>query len=220
MRRLGLFEMDDIPKDISGPYTYTVHLLGGDDFEMTYDIEAALETPPEKPALSIEEALDGSPEYYQWKDWLRFQEALAHQSKMFEGYAEYCERVAIYVRENCLPDDVQIETADDWEAIYNAALCPQVTLEDIKTAMAHNFGATWGGKQLFDALANVEGGLGEYISTKVWETDLLIKLGETEAVYSERGIKERARMIAALKIPEFFRILESDKSLKEMKASS
>lgn len=211
--------MDDIPKDIPGPYTYVVDLLGGDSFEMVYDIEDALANPPQQPATAIEEALDGSPEYYQWKEWLRFQEALDHQSKMFEGYAEYCERVAVYVRENCLPDDVQIETAEDWEAIYNAALCPQVTLEDIKTAMAHNFGATWGGKQLFDALANVEGGLGEYVSTKVWDTELMVRLGETEEAFSERSIKSRARMIAALKIPEFFRILESDKSLKEMKTS-
>jgi hypothetical protein len=220
VRRLGLFEIDDVPKDILGPYTYTVHLLGGDDFEITYDIEAALETPPEKPSIPLEEAVAGNPEYYQWQDWLRFQEALAHQAKMFEGYADYCERVAVYVRENCLLDAVSIETVADWEAIYNAALCPQVTIDDIKMAMSHNFGARWAGKELFDALANVEGGMGEYISTKVWETSLMIRLGETEATYSERSIKERARMLAALKIPEFFGILESDKAIREARSKS
>lgn len=187
---------------------------------MVYDIEAALENPPEKPDIPLEEAVAGEPEYYQWREWLRFQEAVAHQAKMYEGYAEYCERVAVYVRENCLPDDVSIETVPDWKAIYNAALCPQVTLADIKAAMIHNFGAIWGGRELFDALANVEGGMGEYISTRVWETDLMIKLGETEVIYSERGIKERARMIAALKIPEFFSILESDKAIKEARSKS
>lgn len=220
VRRLGLFEIDDIPRVIPGPYTYTVHLLGGDDYEMIYDIEAALQTPPERPSITLEEAVAGEPEYYQWQDWLRYQEALTHQTKAYEGYADYCERVAVYVRANCLPDDVQIETVEDWETIYNAALCPQVTIEDIKTAMSHNFGARWAGKEIFDALATVEGGMGEYISTKVWETNLMIRLGETEIVYSERGIKERARMLAALKIPEFFGILESDKAIKEARSKS
>jgi hypothetical protein len=139
---------------------------------------------------------------------------------MYEAYAVYCECVAVYIRENCLSDEIEIETVDDWETIYHAALCPQVSLADIKTAMTQNFGATWGGKGLFDALETVDGGLGEYISTKVWETDLMIRLGETEAAYTERGVKERARMIAALKIPEFFKILETDKTIKEMKANS
>jgi hypothetical protein len=212
--------MDDVPKDIPGPYTYTVHLMGGDDYEMIYDIEAALENPPTKPAMPLEEAVAGEPEYYDWQEWLRFQEALAHQAKVYEGYAEYCERVALYVRENCLSGDVQIETVSDWEVIYNAALCPQVSIEDVTGAMSQTFGARWAGREIFDALANVEGGMGEYISTRVWETNLMIQLGETEEVYTERNIKSRARMIAALKIPEFFSILESDKSIKEARSKS
>jgi hypothetical protein len=218
VRRLGLFEIDDIPKGIPGPYTYTVHLLGGDDYEMAYDIEAALETPPEKPPIPLEEAIAGEPEYYQWQDWLRHREALAHQAKVYEAYAEYCERVAQYIRANCTSEGVVIDTPDDWTLIYNAALCPQVSMEDIQAAMTHTFGAKWAGKELFDALANVEGGLGEYISTKVWESDLMIRLGETESAYTERGVKERARLIAALKIPQFFSILESDRAVKEARS--
>lgn len=219
VKRLGLFEMDDIPKDIPGPYTFAVHLLGGDDYEMVYDIEEVLKTPPQKPDGELESAVAGEPEYYHWQEWLRFQEALAHQAKIFEAYAEYCERVALYIRENCLLDDIAIDTPADWEAIYNASLCPQVTLTDIKLAMAQNYGAKWAGKEIFDALENVEGGMGEYISTKVWDTDLMIRLGEAEAVYAERTVKERARMIAALKIPDFFGILESDKAIKEARSN-
>lgn len=220
VKRLGLFEIDDVPRDIPGPYAYTVHLFGGEEYEMVYDIEDALADPPQKPDTPLEEATPGLPEHYQWQEWLRFQEAVAHQGKMFEGYATYCESVSIYVRENCLPGDVQIETVADWEAVYNAALCPQVSSGDIKAAMSRSFGARWGGKEIFDAMENVEGGMGEYISTRVWETDLMIRLGETEAAYTERGVKERARMIAALKIPEFFRVLESDRAVKEMKSKS
>lgn len=220
VKRLALFEIDDVAKDIPGPYTYTVHLFGGDDYEMTYNIEAALEEPPKKPDIPIEEAVAGLPEYYEWQEWLRFQEAIAHQTKMHDAYADYCERVAVYVQEACVPPGTQIETVEDWEVIYNAALCPQVSQADIKEAMARSFGATWGGKEIFDALANIEGGMGEYISTRVWEVDLMIKLGETESAYTERGVTERARMIAALKIPEFFGILDSDRQVKEMKAKS
>lgn len=220
MKRLGLFEIDDVSKNIPGPYTYTVHLFGGDDYDMVYNIEAALEDPPQKPDMPLEEAIAGLPEYYEWQEFLRFQEALLHQTKMHEAYADYCERVSIYVRDVCLPPDTQIETIEDWEAIYNAALCPQVSQADIKAAIARSFGATWGGKEIFDALGNIEGGMGEYISTRVWEVDLMIKLGETESAYTERGVNERARMIAALKIPEFFKILDSDHQVKEMKAKA
>lgn len=220
MRRLGLFEIDDIPRDIPGPYTYTVHLLGGDDYEMTYDIEAALETPPEKPPMPLEAAIAGEPEYYDWQNWLRHQEALAHQAKVYEAYADYCERVEVYICKNCLDGDVVIDNADDWTLIYHAALCPQVTMEDIQGAMTHTFGAKWAGKELFDALAHVEGSLGEYISTRVWETELMVKLGETDEMFTERSIKSRARMIAALKIPQFMGILESDRAIKEARAKT
>jgi hypothetical protein len=220
VRRLGLFEMDDIPRDILGPYTYTVHLLGGDEYEMVYDIQGALAEPPLKPETPLEDAEPGYPEFYQWQEWLRYQEAIAHQAKMYEGYAVYCEQVAAYIRENCLEESLVIETADDWETVYNAALCPQVSLDDVKFAMAHNFGAKWAGRELLDAIGDIDGGLGEYVSTKVWESSLMIKLAETEAAYTERSVKERARMIAALKIPEFFGILESDRAIKEARAKS
>ncbi len=220
VKRLGLFEIDDVTKGIPGPYTYTVHLFGGDDYEMVYNIEAALEDPPQKPGIPVDEAVPGLPEHYEWQEWLRFQEAVAHQTKMHEAYAEYCERVAVYVQEACLPPDTQIETVEDWEAIYNAALCPQVSQADIKAAMAQSFGATWGGREIFDALGNIEGGMGEYISTRVWEVELMVKLGETETAYTERGVNERARLIAALKIPEFFRILDGDRMAKEMRSKA
>jgi hypothetical protein len=185
---------------------------------MVYNIEEAIQSPPEKPSIPLEEAVAGEPEYYLWQNWLRHEEALAHQVKVYEAYAAYCERVAAYIRSNCLEADVVIDNADDWGLIYNAALCPQVTMEDVQNAMTHTFGAKWAGKELFNALGSVEGSLGEYISTKVWETDLMIRLGETEAAYTERGIKERARMIAALKIPQFFTILESDRAIKETRS--
>ena len=215
VRRLGLFEIDDIPREIRGPYTYTVHLLGGDSYDMVYDIDDALNDPPKKPDTPLEEAEAGNPEYYQWQEWLRFEEAKAHQAKMYEDYATYCERIAAYIRANCLPDEIEVETAADWELIYHAALCPQVSIEDIRQSISHTFRAKWAGADLFDALANVEGGMGEYIGTKVWETDLMIRLGETEAAYTERSVNERARMIAALKIPQFFGILETDRAIKE-----
>ena len=117
VRQLGLFELDDIETGIPGPYKYTVHLFGGDDYEIVYDIEAALVDPPQKPSVAMEQAEAGNPEYYQWQDWLRYQEALAHQITMYEAYALYCERVAEYIKRHCLPDGLQIATAADWDAL-------------------------------------------------------------------------------------------------------
>jgi hypothetical protein len=216
VKRLGLFEIDDIPKNIPSGYTYTIHLFGGDQYEMAYDIEAALENPPVKPALPLEEATPGEPEYYQWQDWLRYQEALIYQSTVYEAYADYCERVAEYIRSECF--EGEIETIEDWEIIYNAALTPQVTIGEIRDAMTNTFGARYKGQDIFSSLEGIEGGHGEYVAAKVWEAELMIKLGEREEVYTERSVKERARLIAALKIPEFLKVLENERMIKEMRS--
>ena len=137
VRRLGLFELDEnVPRNIPGPYTVTILFADGNVYQQPYRLDRP--TPPGKPTIPVDQAQPGTPEYYAWQDYLRYQEAVLHVRKQYEAYADYCERVAGYIREHCLASsefDVFPIFPEDWDKIYQAALCPQVTMEDIAAAM-------------------------------------------------------------------------------------
>jgi len=145
VRRLGLFELDEnVPRNIPGPYTVTILFADGSVYKQPYSLDRQ---PPIKPLLPQEEAQAGTPEYYAWQDYLRYQEAVLHLHEQYEAYADYCERVAAYIRQSCLefrqvsasstqPELVEGQIlVEDWDKIYQAALCPQVSMEDIAAAM-------------------------------------------------------------------------------------
>lgn len=135
VRLLGLFELDDIPRDIPGQYTYTVNFLSGRDYEAPFDMSVVRE----KPDVPLEEVEKGSKEYYDWQEYLRYQEGLLHQQKQIQAYANYCNRVAEYIRERCIDEDVEIVSPDDWDKIYQAALNPLVTMEEISAVLRDSF---------------------------------------------------------------------------------
>lgn len=137
VRHLLLFELDDVPRNVPDDYTYTVKLLTGETFEAYFNFKE----PRVKPAGSPEEAKDGTPEYYAWREWLRQEEGKKHQLAKYDAYADYCHRVGAYIRRHCIEGEVadRIATADDWRLIYNAAFGGIVTQEDIARAMRDNF---------------------------------------------------------------------------------
>lgn len=160
VRRLGLFELsDNLTNDIPGPYTVTVLFANGQVFEQPFD--ASIEYPrPDKP---LEECEENTQEWYAWQDHLRYKEATEiHPRKVYEAYCDYCQRTAQYIRQKCLLAIVprwlgwlpltarRIITplfrhkqdtiiADDWRQIYQAVLCPELTMEDIAAEMRLTF---------------------------------------------------------------------------------
>lgn len=137
IRRLGIFELDEaVPKDIPGPYTVTILFQDGEIYEQPFDtsIERV------KPETSFEECEERTSDWYNWQEYFRYQEYGVHAQKQYEAYCDYCERTQTYIRQTCLDDtDTTQITAEDWQAIYQAALCPQVTMEDIAAAMRQHF---------------------------------------------------------------------------------
>jgi hypothetical protein len=52
---------------------------------------------------------------------------------------------------------------------------------------------------------------------KIWEVELMFKLGESEDTYSKRSTKERAILISGLKIPEMVKSLSEHRALTDAK---
>jgi len=130
-----LFELDSIPRDIPGNYTYTVNFASGKEYEIEFDMSVDRE----EPDTPLEEVEKGSKEYYDWQEFLRYREAISRQKEQIEAYADYLNRIAKYISDTCVEDDVGAITRDDWDKIYHAALNPMVTMEEISAALRNSF---------------------------------------------------------------------------------
>ena len=137
VRRLGMYELDKVEKDIPGPYTVTILLSNGEVYEQALD----LTTPREKPKKPLDLCTKEDMEYYDWQDYLSWQEGLLHFHKQQEAYADYLNDLEAYIRDHCILTDINHDdiTSDDWPHIHQAALCPQVTMEDVAAAMRQTF---------------------------------------------------------------------------------
>jgi hypothetical protein len=63
----------------------------------------------------------------------------------------------------------------------------------------------------------MEGGWGEYAGIRAWEMELMLAMRMTEDEYSALPLKQRARMVAGLKIRDWMKALESDRQIQEAK---
>jgi len=61
-------------------------------------------------------------------------------------------------------------------------------------------------------------GLGRYAAARVWEIELMIKLQMTEDEYGDISLKQRARMIAGLKLPQMVEALNQNREYERLKA--
>lgn len=215
VRRLGLFELDYIERDIPGPYTVTVLFATGEVYEQEFDMSR--ERP--QPDIPLEEAGEHTSAWYAWREYLRYQEATLHYKLQREAYAAYLERIASYILKNCVEagDRARITTGEDYQAVYHAALCPQVSFDDIRGATRNVYAATFETVDIFKALDDVESGGGSYDWLRQAEGELQIKLGETEEEYVRRSVRERARLIMAIKLPQIISTLYSDRASREMR---
>lgn len=145
VRQLGLFELDNVGREVLGPYKYSLLLATGQVVEDTYDIRALTYTPT-KPDMAVEEIKPGMPEYDQLLDYETYLAALAHEQKRIESYEGYVNDVAQYILHNCLsPEDRnRIVEPGDWDAVYQAALVPQLTEVGVAACLRDTFqGFIW-----------------------------------------------------------------------------
>jgi hypothetical protein len=163
VRRLGLFELDNVGREVLGVYRYSLLLATGQIVEDSYDIRALTYTPtaPDKPANEIEQ---GSAEWFQLQEFDTYTAALAHEKLRIESYEGYASDVATYITNNCLsPDDRnRIVEPEDWDLIYIAATVPQLTMEGVANTLKYTFpGLIWeyGSVGRADAIGEGEGSI-------------------------------------------------------------
>lgn len=79
------------------------------------------------------------------------------------------------------------------------------------------FKASFNGSEIFDALANVSGGFGEYNYLKSLEVNMAIALQMSIEKWGRKPVSERALLIASHNLPNWMKILETDAMMKENK---
>jgi hypothetical protein len=140
VRKLGLFELDNVGREVLGIYKYSLLLATGQVVDDEYDIRA-LDYTPTKPDMPIEQIQPNSPEWYQLQDFDTYTAALAHEKLRIESYEGYVSDIAQYILAHCLsPDDVKrIIAAGDWDKVQLAALVPQLTEEGVAACLRTTF---------------------------------------------------------------------------------
>jgi len=214
---MGLFEINEVKQPHLRPFTYTITSVTGKEFEIEYD-PSRYEDPPGRPDCDKDSATKGDNCWHEWREYDLFRAAMAHQSRRFADLIDYKRSVADYVLRNCIvnQDDIhKIVTMADWEAVSKAALVGQVGHDMIVQVLREDFGASWGGMEVFDALEkHLEGGHGEFKAIAVWETEMMIEHNMTESEYITLDPRERARKIVAHKLPKWIESLDMNLASK------
>jgi hypothetical protein len=217
VRQLGIFELDKLTPKPIGPFTYTMKTITGKEFEVEFDINA-YDTPPIDPQVHSPEP--ETPEWYLLHDWQLYQAAMLHESKRQEILSQYYDDVVEHIIGSCCKGDTRrIVTREDWLKIYEAALVPQLTLEDIATILRQTYNAEFNGQDIFDALQNASKGHGSYNTIRLWENKLMVEMQLTELEYALMPVEERARKVCALFLSDIMTYLETDLQMKKSKTN-
>jgi hypothetical protein len=218
VRRLALYELDNVTFQDIGQFTYTYELSGGKTKEAFYDISQWPE-PPHAPAVPKEACDPNSMEAALWRVYDLYQSALLHRIRQVEAAETYAHSVARYILANCVKaaDRALVETPGDYEAVYGAAICPEVSIADIEVALAQTFKASFDGQPILDQLFADKGGSGKVDALRQWAGQAREKWGLQKAEWAKIPLRERAEMIIVTKLSSWLESLEWQKREKERK---
>jgi hypothetical protein len=141
VRRLRFLELDDeVATSDPGPYIHVYELGDGVMQRVPYTLDD-FEYEPERPGTPLESAEPGSELYDLWQQYNLYQAVLLREVDRLEGREKYRRQVADYIMNHCLGevDRPRIIDADDYDLVYNLALCPEVTREDLVAVLATTF---------------------------------------------------------------------------------
>lgn len=214
VRRLGIFELDEQRPTPLGPFVYNIMILGK-SYDAVYDIHA-WENPPVKPEIPEHNIIPDSPEWHALNDWKLYQAGLLHEAKREAQINEFCNSVPKYILTHCCLSDInRIVTDLDWMKVYEAVLVPQLTVEVLADTLKETYQAQFEGVDVLTALNNISSDSGgSYDTLRVWENDLMVKMRLTEIEYSMLPLKERARKVCALFLPDIMSNLELERRRK------
>jgi len=219
VKRLGIFDMDNVGPTLVGPFIYKVKMADGQEVEVAYDL-SNITRPPQHPGVPENEIEEGSPTWYALLDYQTYMMALAHERTRIESAIDHIKEKSRYIVEACLiNDDIErILTRDDYLKVLAAALVPELTPEIFSDTLNTHFNAHFQGRDIMEAMKYVIPGSGAYAALKVWEINTMTQHGYTEEEWANLSLGERARKVAAFKLPDLLETLEKDKQHKEFKA--
>jgi hypothetical protein len=213
---LTLYELDAVPFNDLGPFVYEYQLSGGKTKEAFYDISQWPE-PPRAPTVPEDACDPNSMEAALWKVYNLYQSALLHRVRQVASAETYADSIARYILANCVKDADRalVETAADYEAVYGAAICPEVSIADIEAALANTFKASFDGQPILDQLLEAKGGSGKVDALRQWAGQARERWQLTKEKWAEFSLKERAEMVVSLKLPHWLESLEWQKKERE-----
>jgi hypothetical protein len=218
IRRLGLFDLDGVGPELAGPYTYTWVLANGEEIQSVYDIRD-ISIPPVPPDKPENEIIEGSPLWNALVEWQTYKAAVAHEIQVRQpSEAEYVLAISRFIVDRCvkLTDHERIQTEEDWDAVYEAAVVPQITVDMLAQTFIDTFSASFAGEEVFDAIKKAIKGVGSYDSIRLWEHEAMSKYSYgTEEMWADLSLPERARKTASVALPQLMKTLEADRQHKE-----
>jgi hypothetical protein len=219
VRRLGVFDLDGKGPKLPGTFKYTFKDSDGREITEEYD-PSRRKTPPMHPGIPEHEIVERSPQWWALLEWETYKAAAAHETNVrLPATATYVMVLSYYVAQNCVSsiDITRIQTEEDWDQVYQAAIVPQITTELLARAFKDHFGASFNDEELFDAVKKVRHGSSKMDSLRLWEMDAMAKFGyKTEDEWADLSLDERVRKVSDIAMPQVMETLEADKRIREM----
>lgn len=217
VRRLILYELDAVSFTDPGQFKYP-YVVNGKTIERIYDISQWSE-PPKLPTVPEELCAENSYEWGMWRIYNLYQAALAQRVKQVEAAEAYAVQVSRYILENCLSDADRrrVITPADYEAVYSAAINPEVSLSDLEAALAQTFKATFDGGPILEQVLEDKEGSAKVDALRLWASQAREAWGLKLAEWAAIPLKERAGMVVTLKLPDWLQSLEWAKKEREKK---
>lgn len=137
---------------------YLVKTIVGDQYP-EYDLDKVIEDGyiPDRPdgydSTLILEPSD--PRYGSWHNWELYQQALEQRRIYNVAYEDLLEKMGFYILDNCVnpKDRRKVQTKDDLDAVYVAAVPPRIYMDDIRKA-ADSLSLSYKGQNIVDAVMN------------------------------------------------------------------
>lgn len=219
VRRLGIFELENVESNIPGVFTYEV-TIGDEKHRAIYDRSKLKKIPEEPTNLNPEK---NTKEYGELIQYNLYIASIAHDEERKEKRYEYYRKVIKYILDYALVsrvDENKIITEEDADKVYKIALVPRLTKEILAHTLRETYKASYDNQEIFDAMETLKGGLGMYDAISLWENKVMLQLQMTEIEYSTLPILERSRKVCALILEDMMEQLDLDRDRKEIDGKS
>lgn len=153
VRQLMFLELEEqVVFPDNHPYLHT-YMVEGHPQVVGYTLDDYQETPI-KPQVPYENTEPDTFDRALWEQYRLYRAVLLHEQSQVKLQENYLEDCAKYILRACVSDKDRdsVVSANDYDSIYRAVLCPEVKEEDILAALASVFQGHMEGNLLMDCI--------------------------------------------------------------------